>query len=84
MSAVFLDTVGVVALFDVRDQWHAAAEAAWERISAHEVDSLATSLVLAECANAAARRPYRQAVVDLRSSLKAAGAVIDPSDAEWE
>lgn len=26
MSEVFLDTVGVLALLDVRDQWHAAAE----------------------------------------------------------
>ena len=84
MSAVFLDTVGVLALLDVRDQWHAVAEAAWARVLAEEADFLTTSLVLVECANAAARRPYRAAVAELRESLMAAGAVIDPSSVEWE
>ena len=49
-----------------------------------EADFLTTSLVLVECANAAARRPYRVAVAELRESLMAAGAVIDASGAEWE
>jgi predicted nucleic acid-binding protein len=84
LNAVFLDTVGVLALLDVRDQWHAAAEAAWAKVLADETDFLTTSLVLVECANAAARRPYRAAVVELRESLTAAGSVIDPSGAEWE
>ena len=84
MSAVFLDTVGVLALLDVRDQWHTVAEAAWARVLAEEADFLTTPLVLVECANAAARRPYRAAVAELRESLMAAGAVIDPSGEEWE
>lgn len=84
MNAVFLDTVGVLALLDVRDQWHAAAEAAWARVLAEEVDFFTTPLVLIECANAAARRPYRAAVVELRESLVAAGAVIEPTPVEWE
>lgn len=81
---MFLDTVGVIALLDLRDQWHAAAESAWARVLADETDFLTTSLVLVECANAAARRPYRAAVAELRGSLTAAGAGVDPSGAEWE
>ena len=29
MNVVFLDTVGLVALWDVSDQWHAVADAAY-------------------------------------------------------
>jgi predicted nucleic acid-binding protein len=54
LNAVFLDTVGVLALLDVRDQWHVAAEAAWAKVLADGADFLTTSLVLVECANAAA------------------------------
>ena len=84
MSAVFLDTVGILALFDERDLWHAAAEAAWALVLADQADFLTTSLVLVECANAAARRPYRTAVAELRALLAAAGAVVDPTREEWE
>ena len=81
---MFLDTVGVLALLDSRDQWHAAAEDAWTKVLAEDADSLTTSLVLAECANAAVRRPYRATVVQLRESLVVDDAVIAPTDAEWE
>ena len=84
MSEVFLDTVGVLALLDVRDQWHAAAEQAWERVLAQRWGFLTTPLVLVECANAAARRPYRAAVAELREALAAAGSVVEPERAEWE
>ena len=84
MSAVFLDTVGVLALLDVRDQWHASAEQAWERVLAQGWDFLTTPLVLVECANAAARRPYRAAVAELRAALVEAGGVVEPAPEEWE
>jgi predicted nucleic acid-binding protein len=54
LNAGLLDTVGVLALLDVRDQWHAAAEAAWAKVLADEADFLTISLGLAECAKAAA------------------------------
>ena len=84
MRAVFLDTVGVLALLDVRDQWHAAAEQAWAQVLAEGAEFLTTNLVLVECANAAARRPYRAAVAELREALTAAGAVIEPPREDWE
>ena len=31
MTAVFLDTLGLLAVWDVSDQWHAAAEAAYRK-----------------------------------------------------
>ena len=34
MSAVFLDTVGLLALWDVSDQWHTDAEAAFHKLVA--------------------------------------------------
>ena len=83
MNAVFLDSVGVLALLDVRDQWHAAAQAAWERILAEKADFLTTPLILVGCANAAARHPYRSAVAQFRDLLEAAGAVIEPTNQEW-
>ena len=35
MSAVFLDTVGLIAQWDAGGQWHALAEAAYQRMVAH-------------------------------------------------
>lgn len=83
-DAVFLDTVGVLALLDERDQWHAAAEAAWAGITAEGADLLTTPSVLAECGNAAARRPYRAAVAELRETLTAAGAAVEARAGEWD
>ena len=81
---MFLDTVGVLALLDTRDQWHVAAETSWVRMLAYEMDFMTTPYVLAECANAATRRPYRAAVVRMRNSLTASAAVIVPTDEEWD
>jgi predicted nucleic acid-binding protein len=48
---------------------------------------LTTTLVLYECGNAAARRPYRTAVEDLRSWLASKGWLIEPTasdlDSAW-
>jgi uncharacterized protein len=43
-----------------------------------------TNLVLLECGNAAARRPYRQRVNALRRALAAEGLVFDPTAEEME
>jgi predicted nucleic acid-binding protein len=57
MSDVFLDTVGVIAVWDTADQWHAAAAAAYQTLLQQARRLVSTSLVLMECGNAAARRP---------------------------
>jgi uncharacterized protein len=80
---VFLDTVGLLAVWDVSDQWHDAAEAAFNLLAAANEDLITTSYVLAECGNAAARRPYRQAPEQLRQHLEAGGMLVVPTEEDW-
>ena len=54
MTAVFLDTVGLLALWDLSDQWHAAAEAAFKELSQRRATLVTTAYILLECGNAAA------------------------------
>jgi predicted nucleic acid-binding protein len=82
MTTVFLDTVGLLALWDSSDQWHGVATAALDRLGS--ATRLATSsFVLLECGNAAARRPYRHLVDRLRTELEAGGKLIVPTEADW-
>jgi predicted nucleic acid-binding protein len=81
-DAVLLDTVGMLAIWDEDDQWHEPAEAAYREILARPVALLTTGFILLECANAAARKPYRPDVADLRDRLAARGGVHWPSDEE--
>ena len=83
MSAVFLDTVGLLALWDTSDQWHEAAEEAFSKLSETRPALLTTTSVLLECGNAAARRPYRAAVDRLRERMESTGVLIAPSDEDW-
>ena len=88
MKPVFLDTVGLLALWDTSDQWHASAESAFAEFQSFRRPLLTTSLVLFECGNAAARRPYRQLVPQLWQSLDDAGFLVRPDADEvraaWE
>lgn len=83
MNAIYLDTVGLIALWDLADQWHADAEAAYGRLVSQKKPFVTTTFVLLECANAAARRPYRQHVCLLRRSLELRGELIVPTDDDW-
>jgi predicted nucleic acid-binding protein len=73
---VFLDTVGLLAVWDEADQWHAAAAQAFEALAATRSPLVTSDLVLIECGNAAARRPYRQEVVLLRTAMHQRGEVL--------
>jgi predicted nucleic acid-binding protein len=84
MMAVFLDTVGLLAVWDTSDQWHAAADAAYQDLLRQGRPLVTTPLVLLECGNAAARRPYRLRVNVLRQSLLQAGLLIEPTAQEIE
>jgi len=85
--AVFLDTVGLLGLWNHRDQWHAAAKWAFDELVAAEVRLLTTPLVLLECGNAAARHSFRHLVARLREELHASGDLLEPTaadlDAAW-
>ena len=83
MRPVFLDTVGLIALWDRTDQWNIEASQAFRRLQSHDPDLLTTTYVLAACANAAARKPYRNEVDQLRGQLEADGALISPTEDDW-
>ena len=80
---VFLDTVGLLALWDESDQWHDSAEKCFIGLMATRADFITTTFVLLECGNAAARRPYRTAVSRLRMQLEQGGQLVVPTNADW-
>jgi uncharacterized protein len=84
MRAVFLDTVGLIAVWDTSDQWHAAAEEVYRQLLAQGRRLVTTSLVLLECSNASARRPYRTRVNALRVALEQGQLLIEPTVPEME
>ena len=55
MNDVFVDTVGLIAVWDIRDQWHAAAEAAYQELLEQGRRLVTTPLIFLECGNAASR-----------------------------
>jgi predicted nucleic acid-binding protein len=55
MNDVFLDTVGLIATWDSRDQWHAAADAAYQQLHQEGRRLVTTPLVLWECGNGSGR-----------------------------
>ena len=48
MNGVFLDTVGLLGLWDEDDQWHPPASTAFEEMSLHREPLFTTSFVIAE------------------------------------
>ena|ERR1035437_9548690 len=83
MRSIFLDTVGLIANWDERDQWRAQAFAVFQKLSVENVQFVSSELVLLECANAASRMIYRRSVGVLRDQLLAAGCILMPTEAEF-
>jgi uncharacterized protein len=79
VNTVFLDTVGLIAVWDLADQWNSAADAAYRILTQQGRRLATTTLILWECGNAAARRPYRRRVNALRQPLLEAGLLIEPA-----
>jgi uncharacterized protein len=84
MNDVFLDTVGMIAVWDDTDQWYGRARAAYAVLFNRGRRLVTTPLVLCECGNTAARRTYRSDVCDLRKTLIQEGLLIDPTPREIE
>jgi uncharacterized protein len=84
MRDIFLDTVGMIAVWDDTDQWHADAKAAYDLLFGQGRKLVTTSLVLYECGNASARRTYRADVCELRRALIQEALLIKPTAQEIE
>jgi predicted nucleic acid-binding protein len=84
MNDVFLDTAGLIAAWDNDDQWHAAAHAIFQKLLSQGCRLITTEMVLLECGNASARRPYRQRVSTLRQSLIEEELLVVPTPIEIE
>jgi len=83
VTPIFLDTVGLLALWDADDQWHGQADAAFSKLLSQKSTFVTTTFVLLECGNAAARRTFRKDVVDLRRLLEAREELVRPSEKDW-
>lgn len=80
---VLLNTVGLIAVWDNSDQWHRAAHACFVELLAAKEELVSTTFILGECGNAAARRPYRDAVCRLREKLENSKRLIVPTEDDW-
>lgn len=83
MTTVFADSVGLLALWNRRDQWHEQAASVFARIVDEGRVLVTTPFVLAECANAAARWRFRDQAVTARRRFEEAGTLIWPTDEDW-
>ena len=84
MNPVFVDTVGMLALWDRSDQWHGDARRAYSLLNPGNMALVSTTLILAECANALARTPFRSEVDEFRKRLEATGTLIWPTAEDWQ
>ena len=84
MKTVFLDTVGLIALWNRSDQWHAAAMPVFLALQRARSRLITTTYVLMECGNEAARRPYRPDVIRMREELGLAGDLYEPTPADLD
>jgi len=83
VKPIFLDTVGLIALWNSDDQWHDQADASFTELLNSRSTFLTTTYVLLECGNAAARRSFRKDVVDLWRLLEARQELIRPREEDW-
>jgi predicted nucleic acid-binding protein len=78
-----IDSVGLLAVWDEDDQWHAAAELAWQAMLKNRAVLVTTAYVLLECGNAASRTPFRNDVDEMRRRLEGAKTMIQPTEQDW-
>jgi len=84
MSLVFMDSVGLLALWSESDQWHEAAEKAFAVITRNKDVLLTTTFVMLECGNAVARRGFRKDANDLCERLEKSGTLVWPTESDWK
>jgi predicted nucleic acid-binding protein len=75
VNRVFLDTLGLIAVVNVDDQWHSQAESAWQDLLKANTSFLTTSLVLIEMADGLSRIRQRSLAIDLYDRLRSSQQV---------
>ena len=83
MNDLFLDTVGLLALWDEDDQWHAVASASFAQPRSGPTRLFTTRFVLAECGNALARTGFRAVVGELEQALNQSNGLLEVSTEDW-
>jgi predicted nucleic acid-binding protein len=83
MRQVFIDSVGLLAIWDEDDQWHGAAELAWQDVLKSRAVLVTTAYVLLECGNAVSRTPFRADVDEMRRRLERAKTLFHPTQEDW-
>lgn len=87
-DVVFLDSVGLIAVWNADDQWHPAARPVFAGLIKEKARLVTTTYILLECGNAAARRSFRDDVIALRDALSSRQALVEPTpldvQAAWE
>jgi uncharacterized protein len=84
MSLVFVDTVGLLAVWNRSDQWHDDARRAYSQLHPDDTALFSTTLVMAECANALSRTSFRAEVDEFRKRLEESGNLIWPTAEDWQ
>jgi predicted nucleic acid-binding protein len=84
MTGVFLDSVGLVAIWNKSDQWHNVASESYESLKLRDISLYTTTYVLLECGNAVSRKPFRTSVIKLRNELEAIQGLIEPTTSDWQ
>jgi predicted nucleic acid-binding protein len=74
----------MIAVWDAADQWHSVAQAAYEKLLFEGRRLVTTEMVLVECGNASARRPYRRRVNARRQVLVEEQLLVVPAPEEVE
>ena len=82
MSIVFVDSVGLLALWNSSDQWHDAAKNAFAQINDGRTKLLTTAFILLECGNAASRTPFRSDAYIAQEQFEKAETLIWPTETE--
>jgi len=80
---VFLDTVGLIAIWNDSDQWHSHAQHAYDELRNSRTVLVTTQYVLLECGNTVSRTDLRADVIDLRIGLARLQRLISPTEDDW-
>lgn len=83
MMTAFLDTVGLLAIWDEDDQWHDQATKAYVKLAREKAVLYSSTFVLAECGNTSSRYSHRLEPDLLRTRLEELGTLIFPTSDDW-